>query len=521
MSDTAAERAHVERLLQITRRNLQRLETQAFQHGGYDAAPLHIANQIDSTKEQIAELESRLVKLGGMPAPAATEGSGTSPAPTQGGGSTGISLGQGNTTGNVTISVGGGVAGGNIVGGGGGSSTPVAPTVPRPAPRPSGQEVTLRFDRQGKSARIAWNANMLGNKRTSFRSPYDEATLRLVNKALDAVQYPGHPDEGPEFSDGERSILANLGIWQGDRVAPTAYKTVGQAIYRALGREGQAALKAVVNYGIVEGKTTSYVLRFPEDGVQMAALPWELLADKNKPILLMRGNDIDSCERYMDIDQALPPPRPAGEQFQILALSPGYEIPDDVRQAERAAREASWNKLRDAGRISYHELTPLTRRALTDYLRKQPRPPDIVHYFGHGIYQDGEGYLVFDNVQGGMDLVSAGELAAILGEVRLVVIHACQSATVEAQGGLLSGVAPALSLVVGAVVAMQFTVRIDAATRFAEVFYDELLGSGHSLQAAVAEARQTLLFDFGRDANWYVPTLYIRSREQKPVFLLE
>jgi CHAT domain-containing protein len=108
----------------------------------------------------------------------------------------------------------------------------------------------------------------------------------------------------------------------------------------------------------------------------------------------------------------------------------------------------------------------------------------------------------------------------VLGDVRLVVIHACQSAMVDDDGGLLTGVAPALSIVTGAVVAMQLTVRIEAATRFAEVFYEELLGTGCSLQEAVARGRQVLFTEEPDSASWYVPTLYIRSREPQPVYLL-
>jgi hypothetical protein len=67
---------------------------------------------------------------------------------------------------------------------------------------------------------------------------------------------------------------------------------------------------------------------------------------------------------------------------------------------------------------------------------------------------------------------------------------------------------------------MQLTVRISAATRFSEVFYEEI-ARGRSLQAAIADARRSLYVTEGDGASWYVPTLYIRSREQKPVYLVE
>jgi hypothetical protein len=92
---------------------------------------------------------------------------------------------------------------------------------------------------------------------------------------------------------------------------------------------------------------------------------------------------------------------------------------------------------------------------------------------------------------------------------------------IDDAGGLLTGLAPALSIFTGAIVAMQLSVRIDAATRFSEVFYDQLLGQRHSLQAAVARARQVLFTEVPDGTSWYVPTLYLRTRETRPFYLIK
>jgi hypothetical protein len=254
-------------------------------------------------------------------------------------------------------------------------------------------------------------------------------------------------------------------------------------------------LKSVRNASIAQRLTTNYVLRFPPNAISLAALPWEALWDKAKnQAVLIRGNTIDSCERYVDIDMAIPPPLPAGQQLRVLALSPSYGIPDEIRQEEQAARRKSWDKLKDAGKMVYDEISPLTIAALNDYLLDAPARPDVVHYFGHGIYRNGKGYLQFDDGKGGRDLVSAERLAAVLGDIRLIVIHACQSAMVDDDGGLLTGVAPALSIVTGAVVAMQLTIAIPAATRFSQVFYDQLLTRVRSLPGVKGAALTSDLF---------------------------
>jgi hypothetical protein len=218
---------------------------------------------------------------------------------------------------------------------------------------------------------------------------------------------------------------------------------------------------------------------------------------------------------------AIPPPLPSGQQLRLLALSPYSGIPEDIREKERTARRKTWDKLKAAGTIDYDEIAPLTMTALNDYLLDAPARPDVIHYFGHGIYKNGKGYLQFDNEDGERDLVSAERLAAVLGDVRLIVIHACQSAMVDDAGGLLTGVAPALSIVSGAVVAIQLTVAIPAATRFSQVFYDQLLGKQRSLQEAVARGRQILFTEAADGASWYVPTLYIRGRDQQSIHLIQ
>jgi hypothetical protein len=368
---------------------------------------------------------------------------------------------------------------------------------------------------------------MGGTSISSFVSPYTNTDLSLVIKALDAVQHPDHPRHGPQFPAEEQQRLSTLELWQHGRVRVDAHQLVGQRLYAALiaDRKGEIALSTVRNSARSQGHSLTYVLRFPTDAVELAALPWEALWDTRQAVLLSRGGrQIDSLERYLDLEEALSPPLPTGKQLHILALSPQAGIPQHVRDDERAARLQSWKALKERGLLDWDELSPVTTVSLDNRMRRGPTP-DIIHYYGHGIYRDGQGYLQFDSgtKPGQYELVSATRLSAILGGIRLIMIHACQSAMVDDtanQKGLLTGIAPALSVISEAVVAMQLTVRISAATRFSEVFYEEL-ARGRSLQEAVADARRSLYFIEDDGASWYVPTLYIRTREQGPVYLVQ
>lgn len=406
-------------------------------------------------------------------------------------------------------------------------STPDERTVPPP------NQVTLDFQMNNGETRIIWRSALIGREVSTFVSPFSEQELPLVIRALDVVQHPNYPTPYSEterlrfhFSGDEQVFLGGLGIWHDHRVAPDASQTVGRQLYAALAATAQGIIKAVRNASIAQRTTMQYILRFPKEGIRLAALPWELLWDgERNQALLIRGNTIDSCERYVDMDVALPPSLTTDEQPHLLALVPRYGIPERARQDERTARLRSWERLKAKGKMTYGEIggsEPLTMANLNDYLLMlEPERPSVIHYFGHGVYRDGKGYLMFDDGSGGTDLVSAERLAAVLGDIRLVVLHACQSAMVDEEGGLLTGVAPALSIVTGAVVAMQLTVNIAAATRFSQVFYDQLLDRRRSLQSSVARARQVLFTEATDGTSWYVPTLYIRARVPQDVYLVQ
>lgn len=400
-----------------------------------------------------------------------------------------------------------------------------------PTPKWNPAVLTLRFAPTADGVAITWNSIAGGTYDSTFVMPYNRADLPLVVKALDAAQHPDHPYDGPAFAADEQTRLQELRLWQQGRVSPDAHRIIGQQLYAALidDREGEMALRITREAARSQGQSLSYVLRFPADAVELAALPWEAIWDERQAVLLSRGaRQIDSMERYIELNEALSPPLPRDKTLHILALSPRAGIPTSVRDEERAARLQSWEKLKAQGVLDWDELSPVTARTLNDRIRRGPEP-DIIHYYGHGSYRNGQGHLLLDSetLPGQHEWVAAPRLAALLGGIRLIVIHACQSAMVQDNQGpdrqqseLFTGIAPALSAVSEAVVAMQLTVRISAATRFSEVFYTEL-ARGYSLQAAVADARRSLYVEESDGASWYVPTLYIRTRNQEPLYVVQ
>jgi hypothetical protein len=213
-------------------------------------------------------------------------------------------------------------------------------------------------------------------------------------------------------------------------------------------------------------------------------------------------------------------PRPVHQApLRILALAPQAGIPSQVREEERQARRTAWKPLIDSGQVVMEELSPVTRAALVDALQSRT-PPDVVHYYGHGEYHDGEGMLLLDDPHDDECWTGASALMTLLGGVRMVTLFACQGAMVARSGGLLTGVAPALSAAgIPIVMGMQFTVRVNAATRASGVMY-RALAAGWSVQQAASLVRQALYVEENDRASWYVPVLYVRTPDTAPICLV-
>lgn len=385
------------------------------------------------------------------------------------------------------------------------------------------QRITLEFVQAEAETRINWRLQELGIGRnvTRFTPPYGERVLPLVIRVLEALQYGGSSNTSHSFTPPEQRLLAEIGLWQNEDISRDAAQIIGHALYYGLDEKGKGILADVRTRAMDRAMDTAYILRFPPEAVMLAALPWELISAETGPLLINLGSSVNSCERYIDTEEPLPSPLAPGARPHLLALLPRYEIAPEAAESERTIRRAYWERLRDAGLITFDEISPLTRKALSDYMLGGNPQPDIVHYVGHGTYEHGKGYLLFDDSPGDADRVSAEELRVMLGGVRLLCIYGCNSAMVTQAGGLMSGVAPSLSVVMGAVVAMQLPVSMPVVVRFSQMLYQQLLEQHRSLQESVAIARQALFFDAGQQKSWYVPTLYLRSREQRSVFLLQ
>lgn len=209
--------------------------------------------------------------------------------------------------------------------------------------------------------------------------------------------------------------------------------------------------------------------------------------------------------------------KPNADKLRVLVVvaQPLDQNPLSVdEEAERI--RASFEELTGAGVLELEILHQATPERLHQYVRQ--RTFDIVHFIGHGEYDDGAdtGYLIFENQAGMTQKVSARSMKEILGgrNIRLVFLNACE--TGRNRGGARTdfnrGVAQALvASGIHSVVANQYLVLDVAAVGFAQHFYWGL-ARGETIGSAAREARIAVNYSIaGENIDWAVPVVYARD----------
>jgi hypothetical protein len=381
--------------------------------------------------------------------------------------------------------------------------------------------LTLTLPAQPDAAMLRWESPVLGTRYTRFVSPYPPEHLTLVTRTLDMVQSQLHPRA--VFAPADYARLTTMGLWDNDTADPLHIipRRVGHRLYQALTADpaGAQALATLRDYATVREQPIALHIRIPPTATALAALPWELLWDERPlPLLLSQGRAA-ACTRYLDFPQAVPAPAPPRSPLRILAVAPHARMASAVREAEQAARHKAWERLCASGQVIMRECSPATPAALIDALHAAP--PDVIHFYGHGRYTNGGATLLLDDASGNGQWIAADQIAAVAGGTRMVVLLACQSATIDPHAGMASALAPLLSAAgVPVVLGMNVSFRVTAAVRATAIMYRALV-AGWSVQQAVALARQALYVEESDRASWSVPVLYLRAAGIAPVHLVQ
>jgi CHASE2 domain-containing sensor protein len=241
---------------------------------------------------------------------------------------------------------------------------------------------------------------------------------------------------------------------------------------------------------------------------EIAALPWEVLYDQQAKCFLATS-DKTPITRYIELSQPIralttEPP------VKVLTVIPGG-TGLDVEEEEKIIRQALANL--DAVELAVLK-DKVTRSDISDALVEEQY--HILHFIGHGTFENEDGQLLINSEDGGEDRISAADFADLFRNhpsLKLVVLNACQGAEVAATKEL-AGVAPQLvARGIPAVVAMQYPISDDAALVFAREFYLKLCSgwSRGQIEMAISHARNLIRINVKEAIAFATPVLFMRS----------
>jgi hypothetical protein len=249
---------------------------------------------------------------------------------------------------------------------------------------------------------------------------------------------------------------------------------------------------------------------------QLASLPWEF-AYREEGGYFLAVNPSTVLSRYLNLPLPANRVRRRAGPLHLLVIiaNPTDQTPLDPEEWEGMIHKALAMPLREQS-FTIQTVKHATYEKIRDALLEQQ--PDIIQFIGHGIYRDGKGYLALVESKTSKSwIVDDARFANIfLGaddHLGLVCLATCESAKSEAHQSFV-GIAPQLvQRGVPAVIAMQYSVRIDTAEIFLENFYTSIAAC-KPVDWAVQQARNAISIKMGLDNREFAtPVLYMRAKD--------
>jgi hypothetical protein len=268
--------------------------------------------------------------------------------------------------------------------------------------------------------------------------------------------------------------------------------------------------------GLAQGAGKRLRLRLRIEPPEISALPWEYLYDPEAELPLAISPN-HCLSRYVPINEPVRMLEVAPPLRVLIVISDPSDLSDYGMPALDAGQEAqrirtALQPRETAGQVK----TDVLPHAIAADLREKLRTfrPHVIHFIGHGGFQDDQGMLVMEDDERKTRLVSDKQFREFfLGadDAKLVILNACQGAT-QSSARALSGLAPQIvRRGLSAVVAMQYPILDKVALSFACEFY-RALAEYYPVDAAVTEGRRAVYQDFGSDQpDWGTPVIFMRS----------
>jgi len=324
------------------------------------------------------------------------------------------------------------------------------------------------------------------------------------------------PERTSAFSNLLRRLPAAL-VGERDpagELAPQALlRAIGTYLWQALSPDDAPAEQRDTLARTLRSGTVPLLLTLPD---VLAGLPWELLCDPE------RGDEQGFLARrrpllrFVPAEVSLPATEPPLRVLVLISspLSLGEDSRVDV-ESERAAIEQATREAREAGLLHvWFEDFVTPKRVQQALMRFRPH---IVHYIGHGGYDEqAGGVLLWEDEQGHELPFTDRRLADLLRPRRLhaVVLHACQTGRRDARSDVLGVAGTLVREGMSAVLAQQGSFTYASSQRTSETWYTALT-SGLGFADALFEVRQALVQADRPD--WAVPILYGNAACLKPL----
>ncbi|MBD3883911.1 CHAT domain-containing protein [Phormidium tenue FACHB-886] len=404
----------------------------------------------------------------------------------------------------------------------------------------------------------------VGQSEVDSRLPFFETRDRwrtTLIKALEVNEFRSSAFQ----REGEQDWLVEQGLLSEDRESfhPTMLARIGQAMYEVLFPVG--GMRDVLQRAIAQAENNEtqlhIQLEFNAEITKRSRLPdypWELVHDGQK-FLVHHQVRFSRYIAYIANVTKLP----LVQKLNVLLVSSTASDGDNellpLSNKEQQAVLKGLRKPEEEGLIQVNQLKPATLNQLRAYLtdNRGEQSPHIFHFDGHGLFgrrcnvdscrtihkdlsikkcktcgvtlpDEPQGYLLFETEEDDeneADYISATELGELLqktsfggastqkNSVTVAVLSACKSGMALGGESVFNGVAQRLiSHRIPAVVAMQYTVRVDSATKFSEQFYRALSSKNSSLAIAISQGQEAM----GAEGNqWYRPVLYLRWQDNE------
>jgi hypothetical protein len=351
------------------------------------------------------------------------------------------------------------------------------------------QDFDLLIDQAGDNLRAVVVNSPAGQATAEFRLPFSDDKLENFLLRL------GRPRRPRRVESSQM----------------TTAQTFGAALFNAV---FSGDVKACFRSSLDEARQQNVGLRMRLrlTGPAVVDLPWEFLY--NPAVNRFLGLSVHTpLVRYVDLPQRIQPISMTLPIRVLVVLSSPTDYPALDVEAEWTRLNESLADLISKNQIAVERLGAATLGALQRRLRREPC--HILHFVGHGELDDRsqKGGLILEGEQGRGHSVSSEFLGMMLHDHEsLGVAVLIMSEGTRTSGMTNSFADSAQNLVrhgVSAVVAMQFEIADDVASRFAHEFYGAV-ADGYPVDASLTEARKSI-FASGHEVEWGTPALYMRT----------